>query len=62
MIWLFSKAPLELSPVSLNSLSLIGGELARGLVKSIGLLSSASMSSVNIWALPYGCVSGICSS
>ena len=59
MIWLFYEAPLELSPVSL---SLIGGELARGLVKSMGLLSSASMSSVNIGVLPYGCVSGICSS
>ena len=62
MIWLFSEAPLELSPISLKSLSLIGGELARGLVKSMGLLSSASMSSVNIGVLPSGYVSGICSS
>ena len=62
MIWLFSEAPLELSPVSLKYLSLIGGELARGLVKSMGLLSSASMPSVNLRVLPYGCASGICSS
>ena len=62
MIWLFSEAPLELSPVSLKYLSLIGGELARGLVKSMGLLSSASMPSVNLGVLPYGCASGICSS
>ena len=62
MIWLFSRAPLELSPVSLKSLLLIGGELARGVVKSMGLMSSAAMSSVNIGVFPYGCVSGICSS
>ena len=62
MIWLFSEAPLELSPVSLKSLSLIGGELARGVVKSMGLLSFAATSSVNIWVFPSGCVYGICSS
>ena len=48
MIWLFSEAPLELSSVSLKYLSLIGGELARGVVKSMGLLSFAATSFVNI--------------
>ena len=62
MIWLFSEAPLELSPVSLNSLLFIGGELARGVVKSMGLRSFVATSSVNIWVFSYGCVSGICSS
>ena len=60
--WLFSWAPLELSPGSLISVFLIGGELARRVVKSIGLLSFASMSSANIEVFPYGCVSGSCSS
>ena len=54
MIWLFSGAPLELSPVYLKSLFLIGGELARGVVKSMGLLSSAATSSVNIGVFPSG--------
>ena len=58
IIWLFSWAPLELSPGSLKSMFLIGGELARGVVKSIGLLSSAAMSSANIEVFPSGCVSG----
>ena len=62
MIWLFSEAPLELSPVSLKYLSLIGGELARGLVKSMGLLSSAFMPSINLGVLPSGRDSGIYSS
>ena len=62
MIWLFSEAPLELSPASLKSLFLIGGELARRVVKSMGLLSFATMSSVNIGVFPSGCVYGICSS
>ena len=48
IIWLFSWAPLELSPGSLKSLFLIGGELASGVVKSIGLLSSGSLSFANI--------------
>ena len=62
MILLFSEAPLELSPISLKSLFLIGGELARGVVKSMGLLSFPAMSYVNIWVFPSGCVFGICSS
>ena len=62
MIWLFSEAPLELSPISLKYLSLIGGEMARGLVKSMGVLSSASMPSVNLGVLPSDCASGIYSS
>ena len=62
MIWLFSEAPRELSPVSLKFLFLIGGELARGVVKSLGLLSIVATSSVNICAFPSGYVSGICSS
>ena len=47
MIWLFSGAPLELSPGSLKFMFPIRGELARGVVKSIGLLSSAAKSFVN---------------
>ena len=62
MIWLLSEAPLELSPASLKSLFLIGRELARGVVKSMGLLSFDATSSVKIWVFPSGCVSGICSS
>ena len=62
MIWLFSEAPLELSPVSLKSLFLNGGELARGVVKSMRLLASAATFSIKIGVFPYGCVSGICSS
>ena len=57
MIWLFFEAPLELSPISLKSLFSIGGELARGVVKSMGLLSFSTTSSVKIWVFPSGCVS-----
>ena len=62
MIWLFYGAPLELSPGSLKSLFLIGGELARGLVKSMGPLSSAAMPSVNIGVFLYVRASRVCSS
>ena len=54
IIWLFSWAPLELSPGSLKFMFLIGGELARGVVKSRGLLSSGAISSTNIEVFPYG--------
>ena len=36
MIELFSCAPLELSPCSLNVLFCIGGEIAKGMEKSMG--------------------------
>ena len=62
IIWLFSWAPLELYPGSLKSLFLIGGELAIRVVKSIGLVSSGSMSSANIEVFPSGYVFGSCSS
>ena len=39
MIALFPCAPLELSPCSLNVLPCMGGELAKGKEKSIGLPS-----------------------
>ena len=39
MIFWFSCAPLELSPCSVNVLPCMGGELAKGKEKSMGLLS-----------------------
>ena len=42
MISLFPCVPLELSPCSLNVLSCMGGEPAKGKEKSIGLPSSCS--------------------
>ena len=39
MIELFSYAPLELSPCSLNVLPCIGGKLAKGIEKSMGFPS-----------------------
>ena len=48
MIELFSYAPLELSPCSLNVLFCIGGELAKGREKSMGLPSFCPSLSVNV--------------
>ena len=46
MIALFSCAPLELSPCSLNVLPCMGGELAKGKEKSMGLSSFCSCESI----------------
>ena len=62
MIELFSCAPLELSPCSLNVLFCIGGELAKGMEKSKGLLSSCPSLSANVKVLFLGGVSGFSSS
>ena len=62
MIELFSCAPLELSPYSLNVLFCIGGELAKGMEKSKGLLSSCPSLSANVKALFSGGVSRFSSS
>ena len=51
MIELFSCAPLELSPCSLNVLFCIGGELAKGMEKSMGLPSFCPSLSANVKAL-----------
>ena len=59
IILLFPWAPLELSPGFLKSLFLIGGELASGAEKSIGLLSSCSLSSANIKVFPSRCAYGL---
>ena len=48
MIELFSCAPLELSPCSLNVLFCIGGELAKGREKSMGLPSFCPSLSANV--------------
>ena len=48
MIALFSCAPLELSPCSLNVLFCLGGELAKGKEKSIGLPSFCPSLSANV--------------
>ena len=48
MIALFSCAPLELSPCSLNVLFCLGGELAKGKEKSMGLLSFCPSLSANV--------------
>ena len=47
MIELFSCAPLELSPCSLNVLFCIGGELAKGKEKSMGFPSFCLSLSAN---------------
>ena len=62
MIELFSCAPLELSPCSLNVLFYIGGELAKGMEKSKGLPSSCSSLSANVKVLFSGEVSRFSSS
>ena len=62
IIELFSCAPLELSPCSLNVLFCIGGELAKGMEKSKGLLSSCPSLSANVKVLVSGGVSGFSSS
>ena len=62
MIELFSCAPLELSPCSLNVLFCIWGELAKGMEKSKGLLSSCPSLSDNVKVLFSGGVSGFSSS
>ena len=62
IIELFSCAPLELSPCSLNVLFCIGGELAKGMEKSKGLLSSCPSLSANVKVLFSGGVSGFSSS
>ena len=62
MIELFSCAPLELSPCSLNVLFCIGGELAKGIEKSKGLLSSCPSLSANVKVLFSGGVYGFSSS
>ena len=62
MIELFSCAPLELSPCSLNVLFCIGGELANGMEKSKGLLSSCPSLSANVKVLVLGGVFGFSSS
>ena len=51
MIELFSCAPLELSPCSLNVLFCIGGELAKGMEKSMGLPSFCPSLSANVKVL-----------
>ena len=51
MIELFSCAPLELSPCSLNVLFCIGGELAKGMENSKGHLSSCPSLSANVKVL-----------
>ena len=51
MIELFSCAPLELSPCSLNVLFCIGGELAKGMEKSMGLSSFCPSLSANVKVL-----------
>ena len=48
MIALFSYAPLELSPCSLNVLFCLGGELAKGKEKSMGLPSFCPSLSANV--------------
>ena len=62
MIELFSYAPLELSPCSLNVLFCIGGELAKGMEKSKGLLSSCPSLSANVKVLFSEGISGFSSS
>ena len=62
IIELFSCAPLEHSPCSLNVLFCIGGELAKGMEKSKGLLSSCPSLSANVKVLVSGGVSGFSSS
>ena len=62
MIELFSCAPLELSPCSLKVLFCIGEELAKGMEKSKGLLSSCPSFSANVKVLSSGGVSGFSSS
>ena len=62
IIELFSCAPLELSPCSLNVLFCIGGELTKGMEKSKGLLSSCPSLSANVKVLFSGGVSGFSSS
>ena len=54
IIALFSCAPLELSPCFLNVLFCIGGELAKGMEKSKGLLSSCPSLSANVKVLFSG--------
>ena len=51
MIVLFSCAPLEISPCSLNVLFCIGGELAKGMEKSLGLSSFCPSLSANVKVL-----------
>ena len=51
MIELFSCAPLELSPYSLNVLFYIGGELAKGMEKSMGFSSFCPSLSANVKVL-----------
>ena len=51
MIELFSCAPLELSPYSLNVLFCIGGELAKGMEKSMRLPSFCPSLSANVKVL-----------
>ena len=51
MIELFSCAPLELSPCSVNVLFCIGGELAKGMEKSMGLPSFCPSLSANVKVL-----------
>ena len=51
MIELFSCATLELSPCSLNALFCIGGELAKGMEKSMGLPSFCPSLSANVKVL-----------
>ena len=48
MITLFSCAPLELSPCSLNVLFCLGGELVKGKEKSMGLPSFFLSLSANV--------------
>ena len=48
MIALFSCAPLELSLCSLNVLFCLGGELAKGKEKSMGLPSFCPSLSANV--------------
>ena len=62
MIELFSCAPLELSPCSLNVLFFIGGELAKGMEKSKGLPSSCPSLSANVKVLVSGGFFGFSSS
>ena len=62
IIELFSCAPLELSPCSLNVLFCIGAELAKGMEKSKGHLSSCPSLSANVKVLVSGGVSGFSSS
>ena len=57
IIELFSCVSLELSPCSLNVLFCIGGELAKGMEKSKGLLSSCPSVSANVKVLFSGGVS-----